>query len=299
MIRGCALLLGAAFAVAAAAGDGSYLSEAWKLGPADAGVRRLVDVVEYRPLYAFLHHTSSPNGEPSSPAPGREATENWDATELLFQVSFKTELISRQAFDDLGVGRALRPLGIDNARLWFGYTQKAAWQVFSEADSRQIRETNYEPEAILTFGTTSAGDGFKLLNLGLVHQSNGLQQSEHRGWNRGYVQGGWEWQGLSLLARVWHRFPVAQDDNPDIENYLGHGDVEARCQTPAGYVARALVRANVRTGKGYAQLDWATPPLRSLGTLAFHVQLTRGYGETLIDYNHAQTTFGAGFSFAD
>jgi phospholipase A1 len=47
------------------------------------------------------------------------------------------------------------------------------------------------------------------------------------------------------------------------------------------------------------QLDWATPVSNSLGALKLHVQLTSGYGETLIDYNHRQTTIGVGVSFGD
>jgi phospholipase A1 len=47
------------------------------------------------------------------------------------------------------------------------------------------------------------------------------------------------------------------------------------------------------------QLDWATPLLDSLGAARLHVQLSSGYGETLIDYNHKQTTIGIGVSFGD
>jgi len=60
-----------------------------------------------------------------------------------------------------------------------------------------------------------------------------------------------------------------------------------------------LVRRNPQSSRGFVQLDWATPVLSSLGALKLHAQLTSGYGETLIDYNHEQTTIGVGVSFGD
>jgi len=46
------------------------------------------------------------------------------------------------------------------------------------------------------------------------------------------------------------------------------------------------------------QLDWATP-VKLNQSAKLHVQLTSGYGETLIDYNFRQTTLGLGVSFRD
>jgi len=98
-----------------------------------------------------------------------------------------------------------------------------------------------------------------------------------------------------VLARVWHRLPESaeDDDNPDIANYLGNGDLVVRHQTERGYVGSLLVR------RRFVQLDWATPLRATLGTARLHVQLSSGYGETLIDYNHNQTTIGVGVSFGD
>ncbi len=277
----------------------SHLTEAWKLDDENRGVRHLTDILEYRPNYIIARWTNNPNIRPNSPAPGHAAVEHISRSEVKVQGSFKTELISRQAFDQAGITQVLSPIGIDSVRLWFGYTQKMNWQAFNNSESRPIRETNYEPEAILTLGTGNQGNGFKLINLGLTHESNGLQQSEHRSWNRVYAQGGWEWDRLSVLARVWRRIPEAADDNPDINDYLGRGDLVTRYQTEGGYVTSVLLRRSLQAGRGLVQLDFATPLLKSLGALRFHVQISSGYGETLIDYNHEQTTIGVGVSFGD
>jgi phospholipase A1 len=91
----------------------------------------------------------------------------------------------------------------------------------------------------------------------------------------------------------------SDDDNPNIRRFSGSGDLVTRYQTAGGYVTSALMRGNLGTRRGFVQLDWATPRLNWLGAFRFHVQLTNGYGETLIDYNHKQTTVGAGVSFGD
>ena len=56
-------------------------------------------------------------------------------------------------------------------------------------------------------------------------------------------------------------------------------------------------RGNWNTGKGYVHAAWTTP--RLLGLFRGYVQVTSGYGESLIDYNHNQTTIGAGIALSD
>src|SRR5258708_20822094 len=195
----------------------SYLTGAWKLGAKDGGVRHLADILGYRPNYILLRWTNRPNNQPRSPTTGRASFSDLNKDELKFQVSFKTELISRQAFDQVGVTQALSHVGIDSVRLWFGYTQKMNWQALNRGNARPVRDTNYEPEAILTLGTGNKGNGLKLIHLGFVHESNGISQSEHPGWNQTYAQGGWEWEQLPVTATVWTGIPESYDDNPNIQ----------------------------------------------------------------------------------
>jgi len=277
----------------------AYLTRSWKLGPNDAGVRRMADITTYRPNYILLRYTSRPNLEPRSPSTGRAPLTDLNKAEVEVQASFKTELMSRAIFDELQLTRATGLVGFDSMRLWLAYTQGMGWQTFNHGQSRPIRETDYEPELILTLGRSNTGNGFKLLNLGFSHQSNGLDQLEHRGWSRLYMQGGWDWQRFSLLGRVWHVVNESDDDNPNIRRFMGSGDVVMRYESVGGYVTSSLVRHNFSTGRGLVQLDWATPITRALGGLKFHAQFTTGYGETLIDYNHRQVTAGIGVSFGD
>ena len=272
----------------------SYLERHWKLG---AGDRRISidDVQPHRPIYLLLGKwTNRANTQPSSPAPDHTvpAPIPWNDDEASFQLSFKSELVSRHDFDR-------RILGLANARLWFAYTQQSFWQVYNPRLSRPFRETNYEPELILTFSTGNAEDGWKLLNVGAVHQSNGRSLPQSRSWNRLYAQGGWEWGQVSVLARAWWRVPENpdKDDNPDIQDYLGRGDLVLRWGLANDKSISLLLRGSLQARRGFAQLDWTSRKL--FGPARVYVQATSGYGESLIDYNFRQNTIGIGFAYGD
>jgi phospholipase A1 len=281
-------------AVEQAASDGqpSYLERRWKLGPGDRRIS-IGDVQPHQNTYVLIGKwTNHPNTQPSSPAPNHMVPEPipYNHDELAFQLSFKSELVSRHDFDQ-------KFLGLANVRLWFAYTQRSFWQVYTPRLSRPFRETNYEPEVIATFATGNQEDGWKLLNLGLVHQSNGRSLPESRSWNRVYAQGGWEWGRLSVLGRAWWRFPENpdKDDNPDITDYLGYGDVLLRWQFDHDKSMSLLVRDSFKTGRGFVQLDWMSRKL--FGPARVYIQGTAGYGESMIDYNFRQNTIGIGFAY--
>jgi len=243
----------------------------------------------------LLRETSSTNNHPTSPAPGNTVVNsyNMDALEAKYQLSFKT---------DLGALYNLQLGDLKTLRVWGAYTQQSHWQVFNTRNSSPFRETNYEPELIAAFATGHTS-GWKMLNLGFVHQSNGRAKPESRSWNRVYAQGGWEWNDISLLARSGWRIPetAAKDDNPDIVHYLGRAEAVLRWEPDNKSQAVALLvrnNLNFNQNNGFYQLDWSTPI--ALGHAArLHAQFGSGFGESLIDYNHRQTTLGLGVSFRE
>jgi phospholipase A1 len=245
----------------------------------------------YKPLYVLPGvYTDEPNQFPSSPAPGHsvDTSESQDNFEAKFQISFKTK-VAQEIFGDRG-------------DLWFGYTQSSRWQVYSTAESRPFRETNYEPELMLVFGTRYKLLGLdgRLLGVSLDHQSNGKDLPYSRSWNRIIGMIGFERQAWTLLVRPWWRLPEAEgdDDNPDIEDYAGRGDVLLVRRLHEHEIS-LMVRHSLRGGEsshGAVELGWVFPIHRDLRG---YLQVFHGYAESLIDYNASSTRIGLGISLLE
>lgn len=274
----------------------SYLTRSWDLDNKDEELlgEHQSPLRPHRVSYLIVRKTNDTNTQPYSPShPPFTLIGEIDLTELKFQFSQKARVLNSINTNFLG---------ITSFRLWGAYTQQSSWQAFNNGNSSPFRETIYEPELILTMSTGNQS-GLKLVNLGYVHQSNGRNTELSRSWNRLYVQGGWESDTLSALVRGWWRIPEAadQDDNPDIQEYIGRGEIIVRWAPLDGsQIVGLTLRNNLKSdeNRGYVQLDWATP-VRLNQSAKLHVQLTSGYGESLIDYNFRQTTLGLGVSFRD
>ncbi|MEO8247850.1 MAG: phospholipase A [Burkholderiales bacterium] len=263
-----------------AVGTTSRLSAAWELDPADK--RGIFKLLPHKLNYLLpVVFTSNTNALPSSPAAGHSVStaRSVDKLEAKYQLSLKI--------------KALENLFGNNGDLWLAYTQQSYWQVYDGKQSSPFRTTDYEPEAFLSLrtGVDLLGWRWRMLNLGIVHQSNGNGLPLSRSWNRAYAQFGFERGDWSLLVRPWWRLPESamDDDNPDIRRFMGSGDARLTYARD-GHVLSALGR-HAGSGRGFLQLDWAWPIANALKG---YVQITSGYGASLIDYNHAQTTLGAG-----
>ncbi len=274
----------------------SYLTRVWDLDNRPHRDPSSLDRLQpHRQSYLIVRKTSNANNQPSSPAPGHSVLLplDMDALEAKFQLSFKTDIVTQENLDIWG---------LKTFRLWGAYSQQSHWQVFNTRNSSPFRETNYEPELIAAFATGKES-GWKLFNLGWVHQSNGRARATSRSWNRVYAQAGWERDNTSLMVRGWWRIPehILKDDNPDIAHYIGRAELVARWEPDSKSQSVALMlrnNMNLSHNISFVRLDWSLPvPLGNAARL--HAQVSNGYGESLIDYNQRQTTLGLGISFRE
>ncbi len=271
------------------AGRGSLLDSRWelaedsKLGP--------FQLRAYKPVYLLpAFWTSDKNQMPQSPNPANSVTnpQVLDSTELKFQISFKTK-IAENLFGD-------------NGDIWAGYTQSSRWQAYNAENSRPFRETNYEPEVMMVFrnGYSIGGWRGRMTGISLNHQSNGRPDPLSRSWNRVMLNIGLDRENWALVLRPWYRIPESRsdDNNPDIEDYMGRGDATL-IWNRNGHEIALMARHSLRTGDrshGALQLDYGFP-ISNL--LRGHIQVFDGYGESMIDYNHKATYVGVGVSLLE
>lgn len=259
--------------------------QSWELGEKNQkGTFRLVS---YKPIYVTAGRVSNnPNERPTSENPAYTATETeeFNNIEAKFQLSFKTKLVQGLLWN--------------KGDIWIGYTQKAHWQVYNKNISRAFREINYEPEIIFRYPIKiKAFNGeFKSLGFAFNHQSNGRDVPLSRSWNRIVFHMGYEIDNWIITLNPWIRSSDNDDENPNITKYIGNGEINVSYQYNRHEFYAIATHPFDRWKGGSIQLNYVFP---MKGHLRGHVQFFNGYGETMIDYNHRQTTIGIGFSFAN
>ncbi|WP_229259948.1 phospholipase A [Duganella aquatilis] len=256
----------------------SRMVQEWELDRSSK--RGVFNFRPHRPTYLLLaNYSTSSNDTPFQDfTPGGIKSKH---VELTYQISFKMKMIEQ-----------LLSTPVD---LWFGYTQNSFWQAYNRAASSPFRETNYQPELMLT---TPLNLDLGILDvryatLALNHQSNGQTSTLSRSWNRIYAEVGAEKGKFGVSFRLWKRLDNARSDNDniDITDFMGHGDIRATYRFD-GHELSLLARRNISTGHGALQAGWAFPVAANLNG---YVQAFSGYGQSLIDYNYSQKSIGAGF----
>jgi phospholipase A1 len=206
-----------------------------------------------------------------------------DRAEVEFQLSLRYDF----QVDSIGMG-----LGEFYS---IGFSQHSFWQSYTE--SAYFRETNYNPEFFMTLPLHSLyqNEYLKSIKLSLSHQSNGRGGIDERSWN--YFSGSFFFQYKLLFMEfaAWHRFPDAQDYNPQLLEYLGYGHLKFSIPYKR-HLVEVLLRNSFSTRRATA-INYSYP---AFGKKDFflYVKFFNGYGESLIDYDQNLNKIGVGFSIS-
>ncbi|MDP0562545.1 MAG: phospholipase A [Candidatus Endonucleobacter sp. (ex Gigantidas childressi)] len=244
-------------------------------------------------------YNSHPNQEPwlkqkSYP----EVTGPVQNTEAKFQISLKIPM----THDDLF---------FKNDGIYVALTLKSFWQVYNSTLSAPFRETNYRPEVFYqSYIPMDNTDNVLFTRVGLEHESNGRSQYLSRSWNRIYCGLGIQHSNWVFYLQPWYRLPEKSkvddgnantplpakgDDNPDIEDYMGHYEFWSiysfnQCEVSS------LIRYNFSTKRGACELGMSFPLWHRIRG---YIQYFEGYGDSLIDYNHNTQRISIGFLLTD
>ena len=263
-------------------------SQFWELEQPDK--RGTFRVLTYRPNYLLPFIVSDRvNRRPGTPTHGPDGSlPDYRHLEAMVQLSLRVKLAQE--------------LLLPGADLWFGYTHRAQWQVWTGDASRPFRNTDYEPELIYVVPVPESlralpgGWRWRMVSVGAAHQSNGQTDPLSRSWNRFNFGAAIEHDALTLEAQFFRRMRERhRDDNPDLTSYIGRGELRASW-LPGKAITTLTWRTNLRDwNRGSWQLDWSRPVSSEQPQgLRWYLRAFQGYGESLLDYNFRKTSLGAG-----
>jgi phospholipase A1 len=253
--------------------------------PASGGLDLPHQISAYQPNYVLpAYYTFTPdNAVYGNTLPNGQSL---NRLEVKFQLSFKVALAAS------GPVKAV----------YVAYTQMSYWQLYR--DSAFFRETNYEPEVLIAPESRwglGAGWDFGLRASPFVHQSNGRGGDTERSWDRSagdvlldHLDAAGEGWKVDLRAwGVWHD-PAYQRYNPDLARYLGYFRPSVAYRRAAWELS---VVAQNQFESGFRRGSVETSVSRDLGSYwRLYIQYFNGYGQSLIEYDHASNAVGLGFS---
>jgi phospholipase A1 len=253
-------------------------------------------LLPHRPSYLlFAHNFSDANEAPFDQAdPDRDY--DFQSYETKFQISLKVPVIK-------DITKTFGIPGFKGVGVYAAYTNRSFWQQFNKEGSAPFRDSNHEPELWLSWQYEQPFLGFtnRFIRFGINHQSNGQSGSLSRSWNRLYTEFLFERDDFAFSFKPWWRIPDrGNDDNPDIEDYLGNFEFSTVYKNAeySGHSLELILRNNLNfsENRGAIQLGWTFPIYKSVSG---YLQWFNGYGESLIDYNSHTNSLGLGIRLAD
>lgn len=207
----------------------------------------------------------------------KNPTDALKQNELSYQFSFKISLYGEE-------GNSFN----------FGYTQKSFWQIYAKNVSRPFRETNYNPEFFYRLGGL-----IFYIDLGVEHESNGLEDPQSRSWDRLYLSTHYRTQTFKINFKTWYIYGEEEHggDNPDnserpykMSTSMGYGQLDMAIKL-GDLVIKGDGRFNFSSKKGWGQYQL----LLRIGEFTYLSFLySNGYGQSLRDYARSVESFGIG-----
>jgi outer membrane phospholipase A len=184
------------------------------------------------------------------------------------------------------------------SNLYFAYTQTSFWDVISRDPS--FYDTSYKPSGFLYYPEVVFRDSEVKLDLqgGAEHESNGRGGADERSLNTIYFQPTLRYQAatnllFALQPRFWDYASVG-DNNPDIANYRGYGDVSGSVTYEKIQLATELTLGKNGDHAGWQfDLRFNLPPYFRFNP-AIQIEYFNGYGQTLRQYNEFSSGIRAG-----
>lgn len=256
------------------------------------------------PSHGWLRHFTTRDDDLAGPVFEQSCDVDWHKPIFILPYTYSRDYESDSTELLFGVSARLRPLALP---LYFAYSQRSYWSVYDASRSRPFRETVYNPEIFYRWmPAPKRGSGFAWgIDGGYEHESNGRDIPASRSWDRLYFAPFIERRATALQLKLWYRLPedgkddpldAHGDDNPDIEDYLGYGELHLHRQFSRNRRLHAMARLNPDTGNGALMLqhNWRI----NEGDLFWQAYAFHGYGESLTDYNDSVTRIGIGFALA-
>lgn len=249
-------------------------------------------IIPHKPNYVLPASIAKVNRQPYADLPVDTELDN---VEVKFQISLKYLAMQDVIFKDLD--------------LQFAFTAASWWQAYNGDISAPFRENNYEPELILNYhhSWSLLGLPIEQTTLSFNHQSNGQTGQLSRSWNRVIL--GFAFAPTDNILwglRTWYRIPEQQkltefspkgDDNPNIEKYMGYGEIGGLWSISDNQSLEFMLRNNFRSdNKGAIQLGWTFPLNKRIQG---YIEYFNGYGESLIYYNQHTQRLGIGIKLTN
>jgi outer membrane phospholipase A len=182
---------------------------------------------------------------------------------------------------------------LDN--LYFGYTQTSFWDLTS--DSKPFLDTSYRPAFfyfVPDIGWRLSGHAVGLA-AGYEHESNGKDGDASRSIDSLFVKPIFTWGDPNDFH--WTFAPklylyLDKSENEDIQRYRGYGDFRFTYGSNSSWQLAADLRKGTDRDAYNVDAQWSYPINRVFDGLTgyFMVQLSNGWGETLLNYNIREST---------